>query len=143
MGTLMLILCGMCPQATGLSTLGSTFPWAAPNTGAIAGTVTMETNTAGGTGSGSFPWWREENLLSMVLVPSHGLPCINAKLIFGMTCSICYTSSSDTPSQRVQFLLGTEDDDEEHIPHELFTEMDEICVREGEDSEWRESARYC
>lgn len=49
----------------------------------------------------------------------------------------------DTPSQRVQFLLGTEDDDEEHIPHDLFTEMDEICVRDGEDSEWRESARYC
>lgn len=51
--------------------------------------------------------------------------------------------SADTPSQRVQFLLGAEDDDEEHIPHDLFTEMDEICVRDGEDSEWRESARYC
>uniref|UniRef100_H2SFC3 Anion exchange protein n=1 Tax=Takifugu rubripes TaxID=31033 RepID=H2SFC3_TAKRU len=48
----------------------------------------------------------------------------------------------DTPSQRVQFLLGAEDDDEEHIPHDLFTEMDEICVRDGEDSEWRESARW-
>uniref|UniRef100_A0A669D687 Anion exchange protein n=1 Tax=Oreochromis niloticus TaxID=8128 RepID=A0A669D687_ORENI len=48
----------------------------------------------------------------------------------------------DTPSQRVQFLLGAEDDDEEHIPHDLFTEMDEICVREGQDSEWRESARW-
>uniref|UniRef100_A0A671YME3 Anion exchange protein n=1 Tax=Sparus aurata TaxID=8175 RepID=A0A671YME3_SPAAU len=48
----------------------------------------------------------------------------------------------DTPSQRVQFLLGTEDDDEEHIPHDLFTEMDEICLRDGEDSEWRESARW-
>lgn len=49
---------------------------------------------------------------------------------------------ADTPSQRVQFLLGTEDDDEEHTPHDLFTEMDEICVRNGEDPEWRESARY-
>ena len=48
----------------------------------------------------------------------------------------------DTPSQRVQFLLGAEDDDEEHIPHDLFTEMDEICLKDGEDSEWRESARY-
>ena len=47
----------------------------------------------------------------------------------------------DTPSQRVQFLLGTEDDDEEHIPHELFTQMDEICLKEAEDSDWRESAR--
>uniref|UniRef100_A0A8B9RC24 Anion exchange protein n=1 Tax=Astyanax mexicanus TaxID=7994 RepID=A0A8B9RC24_ASTMX len=48
----------------------------------------------------------------------------------------------DTPSQRVQFLLGTEDDDEEHIPHDLFTELDEICLRDGEDSEWRETARW-
>ncbi|KAG9349224.1 hypothetical protein JZ751_027667, partial [Albula glossodonta] len=48
----------------------------------------------------------------------------------------------NTPSQRVQFLLGTEDDDEEHIPHDLFTELDEICLREGEDAEWRETARW-
>uniref|UniRef100_A0AAY5ECK0 Anion exchange protein n=1 Tax=Electrophorus electricus TaxID=8005 RepID=A0AAY5ECK0_ELEEL len=48
----------------------------------------------------------------------------------------------DTPSQRVQFLLGTEDDDEEHIPHDLFTELDEICLRDGEDAEWREAARW-
>ncbi|XP_041927286.1 sodium-driven chloride bicarbonate exchanger isoform X3 [Alosa sapidissima] len=47
-----------------------------------------------------------------------------------------------TPSQRVQFLLGTEDDDEEHIPHDLFTQLDEICWREGEDVEWRETARW-
>ncbi|XP_065108420.1 sodium-driven chloride bicarbonate exchanger isoform X2 [Paramisgurnus dabryanus] len=50
--------------------------------------------------------------------------------------------SHDTPSQRVQFLLGTEDEDEEHIPHDLFTELDEICLREGEDAEWRETARW-
>ncbi|XP_043537876.1 electroneutral sodium bicarbonate exchanger 1-like isoform X2 [Chiloscyllium plagiosum] len=47
----------------------------------------------------------------------------------------------DTPSQRVQFILGTEDDDE-HVPHELFTELDEICVRGGEDAEWKETARW-
>ena len=46
----------------------------------------------------------------------------------------------DTPSQRVQFILGTEDD-EEHVPHELFTELDEICMKEGEDAEWKETAR--
>ncbi|PIO36635.1 hypothetical protein AB205_0056080, partial [Aquarana catesbeiana] len=48
----------------------------------------------------------------------------------------------DTPSQRVQFILGTEDDDEEHIPHDLFTEMDELCVRDGEECEWKETARW-
>ncbi|XP_063068087.1 sodium-driven chloride bicarbonate exchanger [Engraulis encrasicolus] len=51
-------------------------------------------------------------------------------------------SYTDTPSQRVQFLLGTEDDDEQHIPHALFTELDEICLREGEDAEWKETARW-
>lgn len=49
--------------------------------------------------------------------------------------------AADTPAQRVQFLLGTEDGDEEHIPHALFTELDEICLREGEDAEWKETAR--
>ncbi|GAB5576898.1 sodium-driven chloride bicarbonate exchanger isoform X3 [Prionailurus iriomotensis] len=49
--------------------------------------------------------------------------------------------SYDTPSQRVQFILGTEDDDEEHIPHDLFTEMDELCYRDGEEYEWKETAR--
>uniref|UniRef100_A0A8C5LVD7 Solute carrier family 4 member 8 n=1 Tax=Leptobrachium leishanense TaxID=445787 RepID=A0A8C5LVD7_9ANUR len=50
-------------------------------------------------------------------------------------------SAHDTPSQRVQFILGTEED-EEHVPHELFTELDEICVKEGEDAEWKETARW-
>ncbi|XP_053119303.1 sodium bicarbonate cotransporter 3 isoform X7 [Hemicordylus capensis] len=50
--------------------------------------------------------------------------------------------SYDTPSQRVQFILGTEDDNEEHIPHDLFTEMDELCFREGEEYEWKETARW-
>ncbi|XP_069791502.1 sodium-driven chloride bicarbonate exchanger [Narcine bancroftii] len=48
----------------------------------------------------------------------------------------------DTPSQRVQFILGIEDDDEEHMPHELFTELDEICMHNGEDTEWKETARW-
>ncbi|XP_061110740.1 sodium bicarbonate cotransporter 3 isoform X2 [Conger conger] len=48
----------------------------------------------------------------------------------------------DTPSQRVQFILGTEDDDEEHIPHDLFTEMDELSFRDGQTYEWKETARW-
>lgn len=48
--------------------------------------------------------------------------------------------SPDTPSQRVQFILGTEDD-AEHVAHELFTELDEICVKDGKDAEWKETAR--
>ena len=56
--------------------------------------------------------------------------------------AVPFLSAADTPAQRVQFLLGTEDGDEEHMPHALFTELDEICLREGEDAEWKETARY-
>lgn len=48
---------------------------------------------------------------------------------------------ADTPSQRVQFILGTEDDDLEHVPHDLFTELDELSFRDGRATEWRETAR--
>ncbi|XP_077364079.1 sodium bicarbonate cotransporter 3-like isoform X2 [Festucalex cinctus] len=48
----------------------------------------------------------------------------------------------DTPSQRVQFILGTEDDDLEHVPHDLFTELDELSFRDGGATEWRETARW-
>lgn len=27
------------------------------------------------------------------------------------------------------------------MAHELFTELDEICVKEGKDAEWKETAR--
>ncbi|KFP85913.1 Electroneutral sodium bicarbonate exchanger 1, partial [Apaloderma vittatum] len=47
----------------------------------------------------------------------------------------------DTPSQRVQFILGTEED-EQHVPHDLFTELDEICMKGDEDAEWKETARW-
>uniref|UniRef100_A0A6Q2YKY4 Anion exchange protein n=1 Tax=Esox lucius TaxID=8010 RepID=A0A6Q2YKY4_ESOLU len=51
-------------------------------------------------------------------------------------------SSYDTPSQRVQFILGTEDDDVEHVPHDLFTELDELSFRDGSATEWKETARW-
>ncbi|CAL8344244.1 unnamed protein product [Boreogadus saida] len=46
----------------------------------------------------------------------------------------------DTPSQRVQSLLGVEDAD--HLPHHLFTQLDSISLREGAPAVWRESARW-
>uniref|UniRef100_A0A8C3RVC3 Anion exchange protein n=1 Tax=Chelydra serpentina TaxID=8475 RepID=A0A8C3RVC3_CHESE len=33
-------------------------------------------------------------------------------------------------------------DDEEHIPHDLFTEMDELYFKDGEEYEWKETARW-
>uniref|UniRef100_A0A8C9YEK7 Anion exchange protein n=1 Tax=Sander lucioperca TaxID=283035 RepID=A0A8C9YEK7_SANLU len=52
------------------------------------------------------------------------------------------TLCADTPSQRVQFILGTEDDDLEHVSHDLFTELDELSFRDGNASEWKETARW-
>ena len=49
-------------------------------------------------------------------------------------------SPTDTPSQRVQFIISTEED-EQHVPHDLFTELDDIHVKEGEGTEWKETAR--
>ncbi|XP_051497370.1 electroneutral sodium bicarbonate exchanger 1 [Apus apus] len=46
-----------------------------------------------------------------------------------------------TPSQRVQFILGMEED-EQHVPHDLFTQLDEICMKDDEGAEWKETARW-
>ncbi|CAI9721653.1 sodium bicarbonate cotransporter 3-like isoform X1 [Octopus vulgaris] len=45
------------------------------------------------------------------------------------------------PSQRIQFLLGEDDEDEEHRAHDMFCEMAELHHVDGE-SEWKESARW-
>lgn len=89
-----------------------------------------ESTSLGGGKRVSKLWYRPQEQPFKICV------CCHLNLSHGSLQSL-----PDTPSQRVQFLLGAEDDDEEHIPHDLFTEMDEICLRDGEDSEWRESAR--
>ncbi|XP_059394275.1 sodium-driven chloride bicarbonate exchanger isoform X2 [Carassius carassius] len=78
------------------------------------------------------PSYSKSTRINENLIESKGTE-INNKMSF--------FSVADTPSQRVQFLLGMEDD-EEHIPHALFTELDEICLKEGEDAEWKETARW-
>ena len=45
------------------------------------------------------------------------------------------------PSQRVQFILGGADnDDEDHKTHDIFCEMDELRT-DGDNMEWKETAR--
>ncbi|CAG5122269.1 unnamed protein product, partial [Candidula unifasciata] len=44
------------------------------------------------------------------------------------------------PSQRVQFLLG-EEEDEDHRTHDIFCEMAELFPA-GDDKEWKETARW-
>ena len=46
------------------------------------------------------------------------------------------------PSQHIQFLLGEEDDDEEHKSHDLFCEMGELFTQDDGEMEWKETARY-
>ncbi|KAM9371414.1 electroneutral sodium bicarbonate exchanger 1-like [Phaethornis superciliosus] len=46
-----------------------------------------------------------------------------------------------TPALLVQLILETEED-EQHIPRDLFMELDEICVKGGEVGEWKEKARW-
>uniref|UniRef100_A0A8D8W5I7 Anion exchange protein n=1 Tax=Cacopsylla melanoneura TaxID=428564 RepID=A0A8D8W5I7_9HEMI len=45
------------------------------------------------------------------------------------------------PSQRVQFILGEDMDDTSNVCHPLFSEMEEL-VRNGEEMEWKETARW-
>ncbi|XP_035714213.1 electroneutral sodium bicarbonate exchanger 1 isoform X3 [Folsomia candida] len=45
------------------------------------------------------------------------------------------------PAQRVQFILGEEEDDGTHESHPLFSEMEEL-VQDGGEMEWKETARW-
>lgn len=46
------------------------------------------------------------------------------------------------PSQRVQFILGEDDDDDgTHLSHPLFSEMETLTEMEGGELEWKETAR--
>lgn len=45
------------------------------------------------------------------------------------------------PAQRVQFILGEDVDDGTHESHPLFSEMEEL-VKEGDEMEWKETARW-
>jgi len=51
--------------------------------------------------------------------------------------------SDAPPSQRVQFILGGEvEGDDDHSPHQLFTEMDELRTDVDGVAEWKETARW-
>ncbi|XP_046607343.1 sodium-driven chloride bicarbonate exchanger [Neodiprion virginianus] len=45
------------------------------------------------------------------------------------------------PAQRVQFILGEEVGDDAHASHPLFSEMEEL-VKDGDEMEWKETARW-
>lgn len=45
------------------------------------------------------------------------------------------------PAHRVQFILGEDVDDSAHESHPLFSEMEEL-VKDGDEIEWKETARW-
>ncbi|XP_018910915.2 sodium-driven chloride bicarbonate exchanger isoform X5 [Bemisia tabaci] len=45
------------------------------------------------------------------------------------------------PSQRVQFILGEDGDNDSHESHPLFSEMEEL-IGDGDSAEWKETARW-
>lgn len=45
------------------------------------------------------------------------------------------------PAQRVQFILGEDQNDPAHEPHPLFSEMEELLLDEDGELEWKETAR--
>lgn len=60
-----------------------------------------------------------------------------------MSLTVCTLSVSVTPpAQRVQFILGEDADDGAHEPHPLFSEMEELVTTDGNEVEWKETARY-
>lgn len=55
----------------------------------------------------------------------------------------CHFVAVTPPSQRVQFILGEEDDDDgTHLSHPIFSEMETLTEMEGGEMEWKETARY-
>lgn len=57
------------------------------------------------------------------------------------TRKLIYLFLGTPPSQRVQFILGEDLNDEKHECHPLFSEMEELFV-DGDDMEWKETARW-
>lgn len=48
--------------------------------------------------------------------------------------------SAVSPAERIRFILGEEDD--APPPPQLFTELDELLAVDGQEMEWKETARW-
>lgn len=134
------------PQATGPCTSASTSRWGGR---ASDGTATGDTDTTARRRRGAPTRPRTMGGNRPLTVGS-----ARARLVIPPCPASCFLTPrpsdslrplrphADTPSQRVQFILGTEDDDLEHVPHDLFTELDELSFRDGSATEWKETARF-
>lgn len=50
-----------------------------------------------------------------------------------------FTSAVSPAAERIRFILGEEDDSP--APPQLFTELDELLAVDGQEMEWKETAR--
>lgn len=50
-----------------------------------------------------------------------------------------FTSTVSPAAERIRFILGEEDDSP--APPQLFTELDELLAVDGQEMEWKETAR--
>lgn len=51
-----------------------------------------------------------------------------------------FTSAVSPAAERIRFILGEEDDSP--APPQLFTELDELLAIDGQEMEWKETARW-
>lgn len=51
----------------------------------------------------------------------------------------CFFLPAVSPAERIRFILGEEDDGPP--PPQLFTELDELLAVDGQEMEWKETAR--
>lgn len=51
-----------------------------------------------------------------------------------------FTSAVSPAAERIRFILGEEDDSP--APPQLFTELDELLAVDGQEMEWKETARW-
>lgn len=65
---------------------------------------------------------------------------LSAKLFLKTPLSLCFLAVTP-PAQRVQFILGEDQNDPAHEPHPLFSEMEELLLDEDGELEWKETAR--
>lgn len=50
-----------------------------------------------------------------------------------------FTSAVSPAAERIRFILG--EDDDSPAPPQLFTELDELLAVDGQEMEWKETAR--
>lgn len=68
---------------------------------------------------------------------ARSLTCL--RLVQPVSHRSIFTSAVSPAAERIRFILGEEDDSP--APPQLFTELDELLAVDGQEMEWKETAR--